>query len=997
MSANITLFTSDPNTSSGGSSDYVIDNFQDTTTPATNNLGLTDNANTNPLAQYFVNCDSPQYANKTLYVKDLVLIQDRSRWVNNRPTYVVEFTEYSPYIFAYVWGNVRLRNQQQGLCIQIKNSGDGFGITGLVRNVSWGINPTSMATAQATLSTDGVAGATINFNSAASGVDNEGVNNFYFVKHQASLESQDLHDYRIQASNYNTLNIGQVQVYAENSSANVQCNYGTTYINKFKSVTSAAVGLTLPIMTGNLGAHSVVAKTASNTYDLSTLETQYISTIGIGSSGSNLVNLTTGHGASFGSGYGIVAVSGTSYYIGAVQSVSTDTLTVSPALTFGLSGLLYKAWSSGSTLVIGASAYALADSVDLTEQNNFNNADGFAKETPGDYYYSAPDQRFRLWGKNLAFSQIEGYPGVAFNGATGFLQLDFFGAALDMEYVANGIMAATFIINGAPCFSLNEGATGAIKKTIMADGGPSWNTVRVAPGASYGNLAFTKLNIYDRSAPGTSFGVLSEFDTAVTKAYRYTHNASMMSLGPWQRIYGDNLYFSGNWIRGTTTTVAGNVFYVGSTNSCALSLNYFGNDFAFIGTLGASSVCLLDGASIGIVSNQVKIVPGTTFHTLQLQVQSGTFIISAVDFARPATQELVNTQNIFPRPELPRVPRAFFQSDTPRNAHDGDSWCKDINQSLVYFRLAGRWFQMSVASNLDDPNGVDVSMVHSHGTSAVGSFADSIATVETFNFVAWTTGDADTTARSGGQGGNVALGSNHYFIDGITAAGAISVVSRAYNKVSWSAAATRTTARSVGGASILGSNLVVGKGGTASNADNDKVDVFNGTSWTNSAGTLATAISIMSCATQNNIVRWVAGCVLSTSGVLDVHETWNGTSVGTDTVLPVTNAAQGGSSSANNAMICSGFDNAATYSYQWNGSWSAAITFPYLARQNSQTSLTSGLSASGFNSGNNFSYVTGGDGTPPATVATTAAFNGISWSSSVASNITSCSGSGAIY
>src|SRR5882762_2000559 len=115
MSANITLFQSDPNNSSGGAADYVIDNFRDTSNPAT-----TDNANTNPLSLFFVNSDTPQYQAKTLFVKDLVLISDRTKWIKNKPTYIVEFTETSPQIVGYVYGNVRLRNQVKGLTVEIR-------------------------------------------------------------------------------------------------------------------------------------------------------------------------------------------------------------------------------------------------------------------------------------------------------------------------------------------------------------------------------------------------------------------------------------------------------------------------------------------------------------------------------------------------------------------------------------------------------------------------------------------------------------------------------------------------------------------------------------------------------------------------------------------------------------------------------------------------------------------------------------------------------------
>lgn len=981
MSNNITLFQSDPSGSAAGTSQFVVDNFQDVSNPASSNAGLTNTANTNPLALNFANSDTPQYSVKNLYVRDLVLIQDRTKWIKNRPTYIVEFSETWPAIVGYVYGNVRVRNQRQGLCIQLRSIGDGFGITGLARDVSWGINQTPQAAGSANLFTDGVSGATVTFNNAAGGTDNEGINTFLFIKHQAALATNDLHDYRIEANQSVVLSISGVQVYAENSGQNVQANPGSTYINKTLATTSVGVGLTLPILAGPLGAKTLVVKNISNTYSLSTLEPNLIQTIAIGSSGSNLVQVTTGQGASFSAGMGVVVPLGTSYYIGAVQSVSTDTLTMSPTLTFGVSGSMYRAWTAGPTLPIGNTAYILSKTIDVDEQNNFVNPDGFGKSASGNYYFSDPNGKFRLWGSNLSFSQIEGYPGLAFSGATsGFLQLDFFGAALDMEFTGNGILNATFAINGFPSFSMNQGVTGAFRQTIMSDGGPGFNSVVITPGTSLAVFQFTKFNVYDRANPGTSLGVLAQFQTGVNKAYQYTHNATLMSQGPWCRVYGDNLYFSGNWIRGTTTAVAGNVFYAGATNSCVFNLNYFGNDFAILGTFGSSQVVMLDGASVGALANAPFLVPGTTFHSLQFTSQAGTCIISAIDFSSPRTLQLMNNQNVLPLPGIGNIPQVFFQSDTPREAKDGATWCKDINKGLVYLRLAKRWFQLAINQSIDDPNISDLSFVRAFGL-ATANTTPFVSDNEIFNFVGWVSGTSDsvTIAQAGiGQG---TLGINLYAIDGDdTAFGTPISTTRAFNKGSWSAGPTRATPRDIYGICNLNSTLVT-LGGAPSGSN---IEVFNAVAWT-SAGAPPSGIDAYSRGTFNDgMAHWVGGFA---SGVgQTAHDQYNGTSSSTGTAGPIVSDWTAGTSSAGGMGFIAGSFSGSHFYYVYNGStWAGFNTMISAVNGDNIGNTKCGIPASGFNSITQKAYLNGGINNAVATTNVTQNFDGNTWFSDVSS------------
>lgn len=999
MQGNFTLFKSDSNSSAGGSADFVKDVFEDVSLKATTNQGLTDNASVNPLAQFVGNTDTPLYSNKTLFIKDLILIQDRSQWVKNRPTYIVEFTEPMPGIFAYVYGNVRLGNQNFGMCVDIRDIGDGFGVTGLNRSISWGFNVTQQTPASVQAFTDQVAGSTLNFNLAAPGLGGQSVNTWYYVKHQSALSTHDIHDYRIEANQYALLSVGSIQVYFENASANVEFRPGTTYIDKFKSTTSSPFGATLPIMAGKLGAETIGYKTQSNTYALSTSETPYISSIGTGASGSNLIDVSTGQGGSFPAGSGVVVVQGTSFYIGSVESVSTDTLTVTPLTPFGVSGLIYKAWQGGPTLPIGNTLYSIRKTVDVDIQNDILNSDGFIKSATGNYYYSDPAGMFRIWGKNLALSTIEGYPGLGFNGNTNsFIQLDFKGSALDCEVSANGILNGVFKINGTTSFILNEGITGVLKKTIMTDGGPGWNSFCFTPGLSLTSFQFNYFNIYDRFNNGQSLGILSTFETAIDKVYRYTHNASMMSLGAFQRVYGDNLYFNGDWVRGTTTTAAGNVYYAGATNSCVLNFNYFGNDFALIGSFGTSSVVLLDGASIGAIGGQLVKVAGTTFHTLEYQHKSGTCVIAAVDFSHPQTLELINEQNFLPLEELADIPQAFYQSDTPREARNGALWCKDQNSGLIYIRLANRWFQISSISSSDDPNAPSELFVRSHGGSAGGTYANGEQDVEHYNFTSWSSGTADTTKRvrptEPGENGYRGF---HYALDGINTSSALAAYHAKYNKISWAVLANRSTAK---GASSAGTLVVryVGKGDTGGPSVRNDVDAWNDVSWSNGVAGLNTAAGDAGCFVQGGKARWLGGYV-SGAGQTDAHDTYNGTSTGTDTSVPqVTTETIGLRCGINGAHgITGGSRSAGTNSYKWDGtSWSSTITVTY--GPDAETSVAAGSlgCGNGYSPNKSLSVINGGSSSTSVSINTSAQFNDTAWSSITSSTMSRAAPSGSV-
>jgi len=73
-----------------GASDYLQDNFDDVTVPASNNTSFTSNSDNNFLNAFFGNDDLPKYSVKTLWVDKLTLLE-QSLWKNNKPTYEVTF------------------------------------------------------------------------------------------------------------------------------------------------------------------------------------------------------------------------------------------------------------------------------------------------------------------------------------------------------------------------------------------------------------------------------------------------------------------------------------------------------------------------------------------------------------------------------------------------------------------------------------------------------------------------------------------------------------------------------------------------------------------------------------------------------------------------------------------------------------------------------------------------------------------------------------------
>lgn len=940
--------------SASSSGQYVQDNFLDTAVKATNNTGLSSTVSTNPLGFFFANTDSPTYAYKTLFIKDLVLIEDRSKWIDNKQTYEIVFNENNPNIRGYICGTPRIRNSAQGKCVEVRETGDFVGITGNIRQLAWLLNVTSQ-TGTCLRSTDGVSGSNLTFGSGAVAVEANGVNTYYPLLHQASaatFETDNIHDFRITANQFQTLRF--VGVLALSDATNIAVKPGSTYVNKSLVTSSAGATFSVPGVSA-MGAVNAVVKGADGTYSLNTENVSYLGTLATGFSGTNLVNVSVGTGSSFPVGTGIVAGTAPTLFIGVVENQSTDTLLISPTLPFGLnSNALYKAWAGSPTLAVSASLFSLNRTIDFTTQNNFVDSIGFNVGNSLLFAYSNPELKYRLWGRDVRISTVDQVAGLAL-GASSFIQFDGECSAAELEFHAQGIMHATMSVNGMANWGINTGFTGSFKRTVFTEGGPSWNSFVLSPGSSFSNVVLTKINLYDRLPPaGVSFGVIGEFQSYVNSVERSTVNATLMPIGGFQRVFADSLYLTGAWTRGFSGAFAGGVAYFGASTNCVATLNYFGSKFAFIGTAGASMVATVDGASIAYDFGILKGPTTVGFHTVTLQYQAGaTAVLSAIDFIKPQTGEIVVDQNYTPLADLKNIPSIFTTQYTPQAAKDGDIWVQKkanvVNPlPTVWLKLFGQWSQLNINSVTDDPNAT--TLVRSHGSSTGGG-TGAVQDVELFNLVSWTTGTSSTLgARANSSASDSAYAGNHTVIDGATAVPTVTLISNYFNKITWSSFTTRSTARSNSGSAAFNGFLYSNRGNTTANfaAGVATADKWNNAAW--STGTAWAGNASDGAYFVQGSIQYAAGYVNTSGTATNAVETRTAADgVGSGTAMPVAGGTKNGSScgSLGLASNVAAVGTATTAAYFWNGSaWSAAITSSYsiIGEQGSgQASMGNGL------------------------------------------------------
>lgn len=708
-----TVFTSDSG-AGVSANDYLQDAFLDISRAPNVNTGFTDSNSTNPFGQYFQNDDAPKYSVKTLWIKDLVILNPKS-WVDNKPTYQVIFTENFPGVFCYAAGDVRLRNFAKGKSVDVRNVDDIFGTTGVIRRLQWIVNPVSDGTATADIVVDGVDTTNdVSFDSAD--FPNEGINKYLLLSHSSTDETKDIHDYRLTPNQFGLLNIAGIVVYYENSTSDIDLFPGTTYVNKNRQTTTSITTQAVASVSGRNGAVTTIHKTASNTYQSTTLEVPSFDSSATGSSGGITIDVTAGHGASFPVGAGVVAIAGTSFYVGSVSQVSTDTLTVGPTLPFALSSnTLYKAWQAGPTHAISSSLYRLAYTFDpqtaVNGHKELRSQWGFGvsgRVTIGD-----EEKRYRVFGRELTTGYIDGYFGIRPTGfTTSYIQVDSRASAVEIEWAGGGVISGTFSVNGTPSWGISEGFTGVSRKTVFTEAGPGWNSFFFNYAAGHSGTVISKINFYELNHESSvTLGLLAKYETLADSVPRGTISATLHQLGNYQRLYADDMYFEGAWSRSLGVTAAGNVWYQTATQNDQVTVNYFGTDFGFVGAVNGGSVSILfDGASINGDLGVMKSVATLGFHSVVLANQSSSTVIQAFDFRR-SVGEITNLQNFLPRSELSKMITVTEGGSPPRNASPGDIWAEDPVLGRVWIYFFNKWNLLKTEAISDDPIATDAESV----------------------------------------------------------------------------------------------------------------------------------------------------------------------------------------------------------------------------------------------------------------------------------------------
>lgn len=667
MSQKGSLFTADSVGNAVASSvDFLKDSFVDTVLPPTNNTGLTSNALTNPFGVFVANAESVQYGVKTLWIKGIQLIEDRTKWINTQPTYEVLFHETYPGLFCYA----ALRNAATDLDqfyepfrntdpetkpFYLGSNDDWiFGVTGRFRRVAFLAGKGGVS---GRLTVDGVDAGAFGYMTATTQASVMPYQMFYSPAiHASANATDDLHDVRLiptpaTASNPSLFGI---QVFFENSGANVLVGPGISYNDKTKLTTTSGSTYAVPVFGSSLGGVAQYVKTSSGAYATYLFSPTTISTIGQGSINTNLISVSSGHGASYPSGTGfVIDQGGGSFYIGSVQSVSTDTLTVGPTLPFGISNTLTRRWSSGPTLSIGSSLYFLALSWEPEFSFGSSTTPGSAGFNPLCWY--EPINNIGVYGF-VNFTGPAYVPLAAMNlTSSSYIQCSGNFSAAEVEW--SGLCFTNLItvkVNGQFGFTsslqLGDGfdATGSTvwisRMTMFKDAGVGVNEFRIEPGATLEGVGIRRINFYQYRDQGASLGVLATLDR--NQAYA---DGSSIALGLDRRVPSTFFGYTGAWGFDNTDPPTSSRAIVTGTNAGSFKYQYYGKNFAILGQAGQSSVLNVDGVSISPTFNQMLSVGTEGWHELEYIHKAGTgsggrSLIRCIDYAK-TFREVEQLQN----------------------------------------------------------------------------------------------------------------------------------------------------------------------------------------------------------------------------------------------------------------------------------------------------------------------------------------------------------------
>lgn len=706
-SQGILLFTTS-STAGSASSEYDREVFQDVSLPASNNTGFTSTISTNPLNGYFADDMAPKWMAKTLWIRDLQRVEDRTLWVNGRATYKIIWNESFPGVDGYAFGAIGLQGTAESRYVTANDAGDGVGVSGVIQRVQWIVRPKA-GTATATPSLDGLNLTAINFGGytglGTSFATTKPVYNAYTI--DTSNASLNIHDYRLTADQSNTLEVVGLVAYFNVPGDGINAFAGSGFVDKVITNPSGTT-LSYPLGVSNLlGGVDSIFVNSNGVFGITSSPTPGVGANCSGASGTNLLSVAIGSGSSFPIGTAILIPSGVTYYLGQVVNVSGDVLTIGPTLAFGVSNICSALFNAGASFAINQTtmqqAFSFQPGVDIRYPAGNS---GLPSEYP--YSFSDSANRFRAWGSTLRllsgtslFTGLSGSTlGLLFPTTSDFLQFEGKFSALEFEYMVgqSALISATLSIDGMYTQGITIPISGptVIRRSVFANGAFGFHSVRYGEAGST-NALLTRITAYQpKTYQGPSYGLLAEIPTGITFLTRNAQNASLMALGNVERIYAESLRCSGaSWGSSATLTAPGGRVLTTIGVGDFLEFQYFGTQFSVAGTVGTSAPATVDGVSSAISYNAWN-GSGLTlgFHTVRI-TNGSSLSIASVDFLSPVHQ-VRNKQNYDSSPNLNLMPRMWSQASEPLNARLGDVWEQNVQNRIAYQRIFGGWQPMLV-------------------------------------------------------------------------------------------------------------------------------------------------------------------------------------------------------------------------------------------------------------------------------------------------------------
>jgi hypothetical protein len=699
-SQGILLFGNDSSAGSA-SSDYDKDAFQDISLPASNNTGFTSTLSTNPLNGFYANDGAPKWMAKTLFIKDLQRVEDRTLWVNGRATYKIIWHEDFPGADGYVFGAITLSGTAESRIVSINDAGDGCGVSGVIRRVQWLVRPRS-GTATATPSLDGSNLTAIDFG----GYTNLG-NAFTTTKPMFEAfttnsvnADRNIHTHQLVADQTNQLQIIGVVVYYNVAGDGLDLFGGIGYVDKSRTSYSGST-LAYPLGLSNfLGGWDGVFVNSNGQFSATLSPVPGIAAPCSGAINTNLLSVQIGSGASFPIGTGIYIPNGATYYLGAVTNVSGDVLTVGPTLASGLSNVCSALFNAGPSFAISASLFTQSFSWQAGVGAATLGSSLIPSQAP--FSFSDPYLRYRAWGSTLQLlngaSQAVGLGqslGLRFPTTSDFFRFEGRFSALEFEYLigTSAILLGTYtsdaLVNTGVSTALN-GPT-VLRQTVMTNAGMGWHSVEFRNSGST-NVFLSRVTGYEPKVyQGPSYGLLAQVCVGQTFTLRDAQNATLMAFGDVTRVYAESLRASGSGWTSIAELGPGGRSIFSAVDGDFVEFQYFGSRFALLGSAGTSSIIAINGGGATTPAFNTWSTAGSTlgFNTVRVTSKAGTLKLFGYDFLSPVG-EVRNKQTVDAVPNQSITPRVWVQPSEPLSARTGDIWQVD-SQGIAYQRLYGGW------------------------------------------------------------------------------------------------------------------------------------------------------------------------------------------------------------------------------------------------------------------------------------------------------------------